>query len=87
MNNPYPKNILKMFGVGKSLGRVHKSKVNEVQTTPFPDPENIDFEDLLIQLLSLCGDATFFLYPWHFLESEVMSIGRPGGTLSSLDIS
>ena len=87
MNNPYPKNIFKMFGVGKSLGRVHKSKGSEVQTRPFPDPGDIDFEDLLIQLLSLCGHDTFFLYPWHSPESEVMSIGRPGATLSSLDIS
>ena len=88
MNNPYPKNTFKMFGVGKSLGRVHKSKGSEVQTRPFPDPGDIDLEGLLIQLLSLCDDAIFFfLYPWHFPESEVMSIGRPGGTLSSLDIS
>lgn len=60
MNNPYPKNTFKMFGVGKSLGRVHKSKGSEVQTRPFPDPGDIDFEDLLIQLLSLCGHDTFF---------------------------
>lgn len=88
MNNPYPKIYLKCLELVKLLVEFIKAKEVRYRLDHFRDPGDIDLEGLLIQLLSLCDDAIFFfLYPWHFPESEDMSIGRPGGTLSSLDIS